>query len=392
MRPNSELTYAAVAETHSAVVYFAGDRACKLKKPVNLGFLDFSTRPARAMACARETELNRRFAPDVYLGVADVIGPDGELCDHMVVMRRMPADRALSALVRAGERADGPLREVARILAVQHASASHSQQIDQEGSRDALRGRWDDNVEQTMQVGARVIGEPAVGEVGVLAGQFLAGRAPLFDARVNDGRIVDGHGDLLADDIYCLDDGPRILDCLDFDDRLRWLDGLDDAAFLAMDLERLGASHLARCFVEWYAEFAGDPAPSSLRHHYVAYRAFVRAKVSCIKNAQGDHPAGGEARQFTELALRHLRAGAVTMTLIGGCRGPENPPWPARSPIALAGWSWPAIGSVRSLRDCHLGKAPHRPTARGSTQPSGPSVVMPSCCIAPGCCSPVASP
>jgi len=93
--------YAQVAETHSAVVFFAGDRACKLKKPVNLGFLDFTTLQARAVACAREAELNRRYAPDVYLGVGEVRGPDGTVYDHLVVMRRMPSSRRLSALVQA---------------------------------------------------------------------------------------------------------------------------------------------------------------------------------------------------------------------------------------------------------------------------------------------------
>ena len=95
-----------------------------------------------------------------------------------------------------------------------------------------------------------------------LAGRFLAGRSALLDARVRGGHIVDGHGDLLAADIFCLADGPRILDCLEFDDKLRWLDGLDDAAFLAMDLERLGADELAGRFLDWYVEFSGDPAPA----------------------------------------------------------------------------------------------------------------------------------
>ena len=102
-----------------------------------------------------------------------------------------------------------------------------------------------------------------------------------------------GHGDLLADDIYCLDDGPRILDCLESDNRLRWLDGLDDAAFLAMDLERLGNPGLAQWFTGWYAEYSGDPAPASLCHHYVAYRAFVQAKVTCLWPGHGDPAAAG---------------------------------------------------------------------------------------------------
>ncbi len=132
---------------------------------------------------------------------------------------------------------------------------------------------------------------------------------------------MDGHGDLLADDIYCLDDSPRILDCLDFDDRLRWLDGLDDAACLAMDLERLGAPELARQFADWYAEFGGDPAPASLFHHYVAYRALVRAKIACLLAGQGAVAAGRDARQLADLTLRHLRAGVVSLVLVGGLPG-----------------------------------------------------------------------
>src|SRR5689334_2434559 len=97
---------AEVAETHAGVVFFVGDRAYKMKKPVDLGFLDFSTRERRERACHREVELNRRFSPDVYLGVADVSLSDGVPCDHLVVMRRMPAERRLSRLVRSGAPVD----------------------------------------------------------------------------------------------------------------------------------------------------------------------------------------------------------------------------------------------------------------------------------------------
>lgn len=95
---------AAVAETHVSVVVFVGDRAYKLEKPVAMGFLDFSTRGAREAACRREVELNRRLAPDVYLGVADIAGPDGRPCDHLVIMRRMPARRRLATMIRGGDR------------------------------------------------------------------------------------------------------------------------------------------------------------------------------------------------------------------------------------------------------------------------------------------------
>jgi uncharacterized protein len=313
--------YAQIAETHSAVVFFAGDRAYKLKKPVDLGFLDFSTLQNRAVACAREVELNRRYAPDVYLGVAEVRGPDGEVCDHLVVMRRMPASRRLSALVQARAPVARAVRQVARMLAAQHASAPRGPRIDEQGTRDALGRRWADNFDQAGRAAGDLLDAVAVTEMQHLASQFLAGREPLFDQRIGGGHILDGHGDLLAGDIFCLDDGPRILDCLDFDDRLRWLDGLDDAACLAMDLEQLGDRRLGEQFIAWYAEYSGDPAPPSLCHHYIAYRAFVRAKVACLRSGQGAPAAAGEARRLACITLKHLREGAVALVLIGGLPG-----------------------------------------------------------------------
>ena len=313
--------FAAVAETHSAVVFFAGDRAYKLKKPVDLGFLDFVSPRARAVACRRETELNRRFAPDVYLGVAEIRAPGGGVCDHLVVMRRMPASRRLSALVTARAPVDGALRQVARGLAAWHAAAPRSPQIAAQGGQDALRARWQANITQARESCGHLLQDAGLEEIEQLAGRFTAGRGPLFTGRIRTGRVVDGHGDLLADDIFCLPDGVRILDCLDFDDNLRWLDGLDDASFLAMDLQRLGAPDLAHRFTSWYAEYSGDPAPPSLRHHYVAYRAFVRAKVACLRARQGDGQAAAEAWQLAGMTLGHLRAGAVTLVLIGGPPG-----------------------------------------------------------------------
>ena len=313
--------YAQVSETHSAVVFCVGDRAYKLKKPVNLGFLDFSTPQARAAACVREVELNQRYAPDVYLGVAEIRGPGGAVCDHLVVMRRMPTSRRLSALVQGRAPVAEAVRQVAKILATQHASAPRGAKIDEQGSRDALRRRWADNFDETRQAAGDVFDPVAMAEMQQMASLFLSGRKPLFDARISAGRIVDGHGDLLAGDIFCLDDGPRVLDCLDFDDGLRWLDGLDDAACLAMDLEHLGNPGLGTQFIRWYAEYSGDPTPPSLCHHYIAYRAFVRAKVACLRLGQGAPGAADEARGLADIAGSHLRQGAVALVLIGGLPG-----------------------------------------------------------------------
>ena len=311
-----------MAETPSAAVYFAGDRAYKLKKPVNLGFLDFTTPGgAERRACTRETELNRRFAPDVYLGVADVRDPAGAICDHLVVMRRMPPQRRLSALVNAGAPVDLPVRQVARILAAAHAGAPRSAQISAAGSAEALLGRWQDNLRQTGAAAGRLLAADGLAEIDRLCREFVAGRGPLLTARISDGRIVDGHGDLLADDIYCLDDGPRILDCLDFDDRLRWLDGLDDAACLAMDLERLGAAELARRFADWYAEFSGDLAPGVA---LAPLRGLPRLRPGENRLPQGE-PGRCRRRPRRPPARRsHAAAPAgrrLSLVLVGGLPG-----------------------------------------------------------------------
>lgn len=315
------MEYVSIRETHTAVVFLVGDRAYKMKKPVDLGFLDFRTREARSEVCHKETDLNRRLAPDVYLGVAQITDPDGQPCEDLLVMRRMPDNRRLSTLVRSGADVSGDIRRIARVVAAFHSRCDRSPQIDVEGSRDALLERWTASFEQVRPFHGNVIDGAVTGEIERLTARFLAGREQLFADRLGRGRIVDGHGDLLADDIFCLLDGPRILDCLEFDDRLRHVDQLDDVAFLAMDLEHLGAPDLAERFIKLYVEFTGDPAPSSLLHHYVAYRAFVRAKVSCLRHQQGDPAAAGQARTFSDLAQRHLATSAVKLVLVGGMPG-----------------------------------------------------------------------
>ena len=133
--------------------------------------------------------------------------------------------------------------------------------------------------------------------------------------------MCDGHGDLLADDVFCLADGPRVLDCLDFSDELRYGDVLADVAFLAMDLERLGAPQLGRWFVALYDEFSGEHHPASLIDYYIAFRALIRAKVSALRVEQGDERARPTAEQLLDLALDHLRRSRVALALVGGAPG-----------------------------------------------------------------------
>jgi uncharacterized protein len=310
--------WTSVRQTHIGAVFLVGEFAYKLKKPVDFGFLDFTSRERREQVCHREVALNRRLAPDVYLGVADVTGPDGKICDHLVVMRRMPDERRLSTLVREGAPLPDTIRSVARMMAHFHGGAERGPAITEQGSRDAIRRRWRDSFRQVRPFHGQVIDAQVGAEIERRTEEFLAGREALFDRRMSTGRIVDGHGDLLADDVFCLDDGPRVLDCLEFDDKLRAVDGLDDIAFLAMDLERLGAPELGELLFEQYTSFSGDPAPPALRHHYVAYRAFVRVKVACLRYAQGDDSAAQLARDHADITLRHLRLGEVRLVLVGG--------------------------------------------------------------------------
>jgi aminoglycoside phosphotransferase family enzyme/predicted kinase len=322
---------AEICETHISVLVFIGDRAYKLKKPVRFGFLDFSTREVREEMCHREVELNRRLAPDVYLGVADVIGPDGTPADHLVVMRRMPGDRRLASLVTAGDpRVPGALRDLARLLAEFHARAERGAEIDAACTVEAVRGLWRDNTAEMRPLADAVFEATDLDRVDEMARGFLDGRVGLFDERIRSSRCVDGHGDLLAGDVFCLDDGPRVLDTIEFDDRLRFGDVVADVAFLAMDLERLRHPELGARFRADYEEFAGEQFPPGLWHHAVAYRAQVRAKVAALRAVQELGPGIGtgagqeevqEARRLLALCLDHLERAGPRLVLVGGLPG-----------------------------------------------------------------------
>jgi uncharacterized protein len=310
--------FAALHETHSAVVILYGDRAYKVKKPVVTDFLDFSTHERRVRACARELELNRRLSPDVYLGLGRLSDPLGGPSEPVLVMRRQPDSARLANQLADPGTATTALRSLARMLARFHDAAAHGPDVDRAATVDALRDRWLSllrGLTDPPLVPARV--EQVTG----LAMRYLSGRKPLFDKRIATRRIVDGHGDLHAGDIFAAPDGFRVLDCLDFDDELRHIDRIDDIAFLAMDLEFLGHRDLGRSLVQDYLVVTNDPAPPSLCHHYIAYRATVRAKVNCIRHHQGDPDAAAHADRHLDIALRHLESGAVRLALVGGLPG-----------------------------------------------------------------------
>ena len=314
---------AEVAETHTGMVFLVGELAYKVKKPVVTDFLDFSTVDRRTQACTREVMLNRRLAPGSYLGLGRFTAPAGE-AEPVIVMRRHPDDRRLATLARRGADISGELAAVASVLARFHAGAVRGPRIDDEARVAAVTGRWQENIAELRRYADDVVpglDGVAVAEIGELATQFIAGRTALFAARIAGERIVDGHADLLADDIFCLSAGPELLDCLEFDDRLRYVDVIDDAAFLAMDLEYLGRPELAGFFVNRYLDLTADDGPASLWHFYIAYRAVVRAKVDCVRYTQGHPAAVPDAARHLGIALDHLRVGAVRLVMVGGAPG-----------------------------------------------------------------------
>ncbi len=319
---------ASIVETHVSVLVFVGDRAYKAKKPVRFGFLDFSTPARRREACQREVELNRRIAPDVYLGVAELRGPGPDEAEPVVVMRRMPVARRLATMVVEDDPSVADhLRAVARVLVDFHARAERSPAIDTHGTAGALAAAWQANEVEMASFVGRLLDVDLFDEAHRLLERFVAGRRTLFDRRIAAGEVCDGHGDLQAADIFCLDDGPRILDTIEFDDSLRYGDVLADVAFLTMDLERLGRPDLGEVFVAAYDELAGEVPPRPLLEVHVAHRAQIRAKVACLRAEQDglDTAAGAaaaeEARRLQRLSVEHLRRARVRLVVVGGLPG-----------------------------------------------------------------------
>lgn len=319
------MPYLDIHETHTGVVVLAGDRAYKAKKPLRTDFLDFRSAEQRERACRSEVELNSRLSPESYYGVAYLSDPTGGPAEPVVVMRRYRDDDRLASIVRRGpnESVRDALDAVADVLARFHDHAGRGPAINAQGDVEAIENRWHDNLSELRAYAASTPGVSAqsVSRIEHLASEFIGGRVPLFRSRVAEGRIVDGHGDLLADDIFWVAGKPVLLDCLEFDDALRCVDCIDDAAFLAMDLQFLGRRDFADYFLDRYAEHSGYRAPSTLQAFYIAYRAVVRAKVDCVRFSQGSPGAADDAASHLAIATEHLQNGAVRLALVGGNPG-----------------------------------------------------------------------
>jgi uncharacterized protein len=313
--------YTEVRETHTGIVVLVGERAYKAKKPLSTDVLDFTTPVLREEACRREVSLNKRLAPESYLGIAHVSDPTGGPAEPLVVMRRYPDSCRLATMATDDVSVEAELEEIARVLAYFHRDAVRGRDVDAQAKAPTLAGRWQVNLYELRRLAGTLIAPELVDQVERLAKQYIGGRSAMFTRRIADRKIVDGHGDLQAEDIFCMPEGPVLLDCLDFDDHLRYVDCIDDAAFLAMDLEFLGRKDLADYFRDCYRESSDDNPPASLIDFYIAYRAIVRAKVDFLRYTQGKPSAAADAKRHVTLAIEHLNAATVRLALVGGGPG-----------------------------------------------------------------------
>jgi len=300
-----------LVQTHISSVFLLDDDVFKVKRPVSLGFLDFRTIDARREACDAEVRLNARLAPGVYLGVVAVrrgadgharIGGAGEIVDWAVHMRRMPDERRADVMLDAGRLTGEKIDRVAERIAEFHAGARCDAQTSRFGARHAIATNVDENFAQTADTIEAFVRPEEADEIVRWQHAFLRGHGPLFDARIGARRIRDGHGDLRLDHVYFEEDGPIVLDCIEFNDRFRYADVCADVAFFSMDLASRGRVDLAERFLARYARASNDFDTYALVDFYESYRAFVRAKICAMR--ANDPSLDDRARESEAAAAR----------------------------------------------------------------------------------------
>lgn len=320
-------------ETHISRVLLGPSEVFKIKKPVDLGFLDFTTLEARKAACLAEVRLNRRLAPAVYLGVLPVtrdrdrglrIGGEGPVVDWAVHMQRVPDVWRADVRVEEGRLGTRELEAIARRLARFHAECDPAPVS---AGLDAVRANVTENFKQTRGFAGDMLPEEQLQELKAWHRRVLIDHEDRFRTRAADGFVRDGHGDLKLEHVY-LDDANRVtvLDCIEFNDRFRFGDTCADVAFLYMDLAFRDRVDLAERFLALYAREANDYGLYGLIDFYESYRAHVRAKIAAIMASdlalgrETRERAAGEAARYLRLAVAAKRPPLVPpmLVVVGG--------------------------------------------------------------------------
>ena len=303
------VTAVEAVETHMSLLFLAGPMVFKLKKPVVYPFLDFSTLTARERSCRDELRLNRRLAPDVYLGLSTItreadgtlaLDGRGRIEDWLVRMRRLPSGGTLDRMIAAGSLGFDPVDAVAAVLARFYRIAERGR-LTADEYVEQLRSEHAVNREVLCSFESHATA-PLLDEVQ----RFLDEDRALLRARVDDGRIVDGHGDLRPEHIW-LNGPPLIIDCLEFNERLRQVDVFDEISYLGLECARLGAPWVGPRLVQVLSAALDDQVDPRLLAFYSRYRACVRARLALAHLAE---PGPREPGRWQPLAREYLRLGA----------------------------------------------------------------------------------
>lgn len=307
-----------VIETHMSWVFLTRDYAYKLKKPVRYDYLDFRTLAARQYYCTEEVRLNRRLAGSVYLDVVPMVlsasgaaqlGGEGTPIDWLVKMRRLPADRMLDWALCHGTATEEDARAVATRLGEFYLTLPPAPV-----TVDEYRGRLRREIDECE----RELSNPAFSQPVTLVRKICLAQRHLLvqdpsrlDRRVNEGRIVEGHGDLRPEHV-CLAPPLAVIDCLEFSREFRTLDTANEIGFLALECERLGAPDFAQVLIRTYRDVTGDRPDTALVHFYQSCSACVRAKITVWhlrEAAYRDSPKWADrATYYLQLAEQHMRA------------------------------------------------------------------------------------
>lgn len=299
-------------QTHISWVFLTGNLVYKLKKPVNFGFLDFSTVELRKEFCEAEVELNRRLAPDVYLRVEPItvdggkptIGGAGPAIDWLVVMRQLDRSRLGLAVLERGELCAAQINAVVDRLTPFYEVAATGPGINEYGKAEAFKINTDENFDQTRDWVGKALSARRFEEIQAYTNGFFESEGLLFERRIAADKIRECHGDLHLRNIFFESD-PVIFDCIEFNQRFRCSDVAADLAFLAMDLQFRGRPDLKHRLIDRYIERSGDEDFLKLIDFYCCYRAYVRGKIACFTAADPGLQAEDQQRQL-DLARKYF--------------------------------------------------------------------------------------
>lgn len=320
-------------QTHVSWIFLTETHAFKLKKPVNFGFLDFSTVDRRRFYCDEELRLNRRLCPDIYEAVVELretltgaaFHGNGQIIDHAVMMKRLPADRMLDRLVEAGETSVADMQRVAGTVSSFHAGAGQSAYISEFGSIEKILYNWRENFDQLIAFETTTLPPSNRETISSWAVSFTENNADLFRLRQEQGFIRECDGDLHLENICLTEDKVYIFDCIEFNERFRYCDTASDLAFLLMDLDYNGRSDLAAALLLSYQDASGDQRLPELIDYYKIYRAVVRGKVESFRhNDIGIPPdiralAQKRAVRYFRLARGYIERLRLGLTLFITC-------------------------------------------------------------------------